>query len=590
MKIVLACLNAKYIHSSLACYYLRACSQEEFPGVEVMEFTINEDPGDIMAEIYRKQPDVAAFSCYIWNIELTLTIARNLKQLRPEMVVILGGPEVSFDPVPLMEQNPAIDYVVRGEGETTFPELLRVLSQGQIGQVKGTTCRVGAKIIHHEDRELIQDLDTIPFAYKDVGNLDHRILYYETSRGCPFNCSYCLSSTVRGVRYFPPERVKKELQFLVKAGAGTIKFVDRTFNANPDRARELMQFLMELEGDTVFHFEIVADLLSDDMLAFLSQAPPGRFQFEIGVQSTNKSTLQAINRRLNWPRLERAVKTIGKYGSIHQHLDLIAGLPGENYDSLGRSFNMVYGLRPDYLQLGFLKMLKGSRIREQAEQFGYLFTAEPPYEVLENEFISYEEMLRVKRIEDLLQQYYNSGDFHHTLHYLTDCVYHQRPFDFYEQLAIFWEERELHRVRHRKRVLYSLLRQFVAEKQPDSLQPVNELLKLDYLLNYRSYELPEGLERVVLPEQKEAWETWLQREENQRRYFPELHGIALGRLKRQLHLELFTDDMLFLIGIRQERENRHYYPALFQYPPGRQKALRWQIIGSEDSSDILSSV
>lgn len=576
MKVLLISLNTKYIHSSLAIRYLQAYCRNEYPRIQIMEFTINEGLGEVMAEIYRRQPDVVGFSCYIWNIEATLKLARNLKKIYPELVVVLGGPEVSFDSVRVLEQNPFLDWVVRGEGEETFLELLRCLSTSTGKAIKGTTYRDGERVIYNEDRGLISDLGSIPFPYvAGLDGLADRTIYYETSRGCPFSCSYCISSTFRGVRNFPLQRVKNDLRFLVEQGAQEIKFVDRTFNANPHRSREIMEFLMDLHGSTVFHLEIVADQLDDDMLAFLATVPPGLFKFEIGVQSTNELALRTVNRRMNWNRLQYAVQTIGSQGNIHQHLDLIAGLPGEDYLSFANSFNMVYNLAPDYLQLGFLKMLKGSSLREAAGEYDYRFTSEPPYEVLANRFVSYDEMLRLKRIEDLLEKYYNSRDFKHSLHYLTREVYGGKPFTFYEQLAAFWEEHGLHRIQHRKDAFYSLLIQFVGRNLPQFARKINELLKLDYLLNYKSFSLPDGLIRTEMPEQRNRLEQFLIAEDNCQRFFPDLKGLSVGKLKRQLHLEVFAEDVFFLSGIRQERVERSYYAVLFRYPPGGKKAIRW---------------
>jgi len=576
MKVLLVSLNAKFVHTSLAIRYLQAYCRQEFPEIRIREFTINEDPGEVMAEIYREEPDILGFSCYIWNIEATLRLARNLKKVRPNLIIVLGGPEVTFDSRALLSQNPYIDVVVRGEGEVTFLELLRGLASGGGQTVRGTTWRCGERVIHNEDRELIADLGQVPFPYATgVDELAGRIIYYESSRGCPFNCSYCISSTVRGVRWFPLERVKKELRFFVEQGVREVKFVDRTFNADPRRSREILKTLVENRGNTTFHLEIVADRLDDETLEFLRTVPPGLFKLEIGVQSTNERALRAVSRSMDWQRLQHAVMTIQQQHNLHQHLDLIAGLPEEDYASFGRSFNMVYNLAPNYLQLGFLKMLKGSRVREEAAKHGYRFTDEPPYEVLENRYLGFDEMRRLKRIEDLLEKFYNPGDFRHSLRYLVQTVYRGEPFAFYEDLAAFWEEERLHRVQHRKEHLYSLLMRFASQQWPEFAGAVNELLKFDYLLNYKSHALPAGLRRVEIPRQRERFDKFLAREDSCQLYWADLPEKALGKLKRQLHLEVFADDVLFLSGMRPEKVTRSYYPLLFRYLPGGSKAIRW---------------
>ncbi|ADI01871.1 B12-binding domain-containing radical SAM protein [Syntrophothermus lipocalidus] len=565
MKVLLVALNAKFVHTNLAVRYLKSYCESDFPDIVVREFTINEYLPDIMAEIYREKPDIIGFSCYIWNIEGVFRLTRDLKQVLPGCVVILGGPEVSFDSVDLLEAHPFIDGIVRGEGEETFLELLRSLDNRGSGLVKGVTWREGNRVIYSEDRNPITRLDSIPFPYeKETENLNGRIVYYETSRGCPFNCSYCISSTTRGVRWFTLERVKEDLRKLLQIKPKEIKFVDRTFNANPKRMREIMDFLIQEAKETSCHFEIAADRLDQGTIEFLKSVPLGVFRFEIGVQSTNPEVLQAVNRPMNWELLESNVKSIRQQHNIFIHLDLIAGLPGETYHSVANSFNQVYRLCPDHLQLGFLKMLKGSAIRDKSYEHGYKFSFEPPYEVLQNAYITYGEMVRLKRIEDLVEKYYNSGDFAHSLRYMIKHGWKDDAFRFYEEFAGYWEDKRWHRVHHNKSSLYSMLMQFVSQRRPDLIRPVNELLKFDYLLNYHSQKLPDGLTRIELPGQKEFFDDFLRQENNRLRYFSTMQDVALGKLKRQLHLEVFTEDVLFLGELRERELSGPYFLVLFR--------------------------
>ena len=565
MKVLLVALNAKFVHTNLAIRYLKSYCQAEFPGIVAREFTINEHLPEILAEIYREQPDIVGFSCYIWNIRGVLSLAANLKQVLPDCLVVLGGPEVSFDSVDLITAHPYVDGIVRGEGEKAFLDLLRALRSGRSGLVKGVTWKEKKGVIQAEEGTIMENLDDIPFPYAtEEGNLQGRIVYYETSRGCPFNCSYCISSTTRGVRWFSMERVKTDLTRLLAQKPKEIKFVDRTFNAHPRRMREIMRFLLEQEETTPCHFEIVGDRLDRETMKFLETVPPGRFKFEIGVQSCNPDVLRRVNRSMDWNALEHNVKEIREQDSIFIHLDLIAGLPGETYSSFAESFNRVYRLAPHYFQLGFLKMLKGSSVRMESERYGYKFTHEPPYEVLENADLSYREIIKLKRIEDLVEKYYNSRDFANTLGYIIENEWQGNAFGFYEELASYWEDRRWHRVQHSKNSLYSMLLEFVQDRMPHLAVRAGELLKFDYFLNYHAQKLPEGLVHLEPPALKEAFNEFLRKEDNRRRYFPELEDTSLAKLKRQLHLEFFQEDVFFLTGRRKYQLSGPLFAVLFK--------------------------
>ena len=403
MKFLLVALNAKYIHSNPAVYSLRSYVGEALQKhVEIAEYTINHSFGEVLADIYKRKPDVIGFSCYIWNISMILELIPEVSKLLPEVPIWLGGPEVSFDATQLLAKYPMVTGVMIGEGEETFRELLEYYTQGQDGSLQGISglCLPEG---YTAPRELT-DISTLPFLYQDLENFQNRIIYYESSRGCPFRCSYCLSSIDKKVRLRDLEIVKQELQFFLDHKVKQVKFVDRTFNCNHVHAMEIWQYLSEHDnGVTNFHFEIAADILKDAEIELLGKLRPGLVQLEIGVQSTNPRTLEAIHRSMNVEKLEEIVATIHAGRNVHQHLDLIAGLPFEDYDSFGASFNRVYAMAPQQLQLGFLKVLKGSEMHERAEEFGIHYLDKPPYEVLFTNWLSYEDVLKLNRVEEMVE-------------------------------------------------------------------------------------------------------------------------------------------------------------------------------------------
>ena len=461
-KVVLSTLNAKYIHSSLALRYLRSAIHEQHH-VRLLEYTIHDPLDLIVADIFEEEPDVIGLSCYIWNIESIKKLIPLLKKVLPDVFILLGGPEVSYEAKYYMDMLPEVDAVAAGEGEELIQELLEALhEQMPVMSVKGLYYRDQGIVKYSGPRENV-DLEKSLTPYPDefMGELKHRVVYYEASRGCPFTCQFCLSSIEVSVRYFPLHRVLGDLRRLIESGVRQINFVDRTFNLKKDYALEMFTFLAEQKGATTFHFEITGDILHPDLVEWLVQhAPPSKFRFEVGVQSTNELTNQAVHRRQNFDKLSATVKKLKDSGKIHQHLDLIAGLPFEDYASFRKTFNDVYALEPDELQLGFLKLLRGTNLRNDAEKYGYVAMDHSPYEVLSSHVLSYKDLIRLKRLEDILEKYYNSGRFRHVVSYLTEECF-ETPFDFYQPFGDYWHENGWSRIGHQPQDLVNHLREFL---------------------------------------------------------------------------------------------------------------------------------
>ena len=556
--LLLTTLNSQYVHSNLALRYLAGVAKQLEQSYLVMEFTINESLDHILRTIVRAEPEMLAFSCYIWNIEDTVKLAQSLKKVLPSVSIVVGGPEVSYDSVQFLQDHPLIDMVVRGEGEETFRELLMAWREGRDGSgIAGLTWRNGDRVYHNPDRGLEEDLDRIPLPYGvDPVIPDGRIVYYETSRGCPFNCSYCLSSTIRGVRYFPLDRVRKEISALVAAGVSQVKFVDRSFNCHPKRAFELMRFLAALPGETNFHFEIVADALGSEVLDLLADVKPGRFQFEIGVQSINPNTLARINRHQDLTRLADNINVLMKRKNIHIHLDLIAGLPEEDYQSLAESFNWIYNLKPDYLQLGFLKLLKGTAIREMASEWDYVYKEYPPYEVLANRWLSFHELSTLKVIEDLSQKYYNSHVFSYTLDYCIPGLFAGNAFRFYEALADYYLAEGLAGRPSKRERLYVNLADFLSQLDPANSLPYTQMLMFDFVINNRHLNIPQQLGRTTIENQGARIKAYLRERED-------IKGLSRASVKPRI--EVFPLDILALAGIREPVPPKPWYPVLFNY-------------------------
>lgn len=460
-KILLVAINAKYIHSNLAVYSLREYARKSGMEADIAEFTINRKTEDILREIYERHPSVLCFSCYIWNIEIVREISVEYHRLCPTTPIWLGGPEVSYNTEEFLQRNPAVTGIMTGEGEETFLKLCRYYEgEEEFGKVPGICVmsshfsnedseekvkRSGIEsegqegyIIRHPEPALLS-MDELLFCYNNMEDFENRIIYYESSRGCPFSCSYCLSSIGRGVRYRSLELVKKELKFFLDNKTAQVKFVDRTFNCNHEHAYGIWKYIYENDnGITNFHFEISADLLTDDEINLLLKMRPGLVQLETGIQSVNLRTIEEIRRKTDIPKLKTAVKRIGRGHNIHQHLDLIAGLPYEDMESFEKSFNEVYALRPQQLQLGFLKALKGSYMYEMAKEYGLLYGMKPPYEVMETRWLSYEDIGKLKLVEKMLDIYYNSGQFLRTTAILEGAF--EGAFAMYLKLGEYYKK------------------------------------------------------------------------------------------------------------------------------------------------------
>ena len=464
MKILLAACNAKYIHSNPAVYDLKAYAAAYKDSVQIKEFTINQPKDEIMKEIYRSGADVVCFSCYIWNISFVRELIRDLKKILPDTVFWAGGPEVSFHAKNFLEDMPQVTGIMKGEGEETFLALAGYYleGKGRLEEISGIVFRKENEIVDNGFREPV-DLDRIPFIYENPENFENRIIYYESSRGCPFSCGYCLSSIDRKLRFRSLSLVKKELQFFLDHRVPQVKFVARTFNCRHEHAMEIWKYILEHDnGVTNFHFEVSADLFREDELELTGRMRPGLIQLEIGVQSANPETLEAVHRKTDLEKLRRNVEKIRSFHSVHQHLDLIAGLPCEDYESFRRSFDFVYSMKPDQLQLGFLKVLKGSLMEEKAREYGITCKSLEPYEVLSTRWISYEEILKLKTVESMVEVYYNSGQFQYTLNWLMG--FWEDAFSFYEDLGRFYERKGYEELSHSRIRRYEILLEFLHEK------------------------------------------------------------------------------------------------------------------------------
>lgn len=491
MKILLAACNAKYIHSNPAVYDLRAFADCYRDSILLREYTINQTKDEVMKDIFRSGADIVCFSCYIWNISYIRDLLPDLKKILPGTAFWAGGPEVSFDGENFLKENPSLTGIMMGEGESTFLDLAAYYLEGKgsLEAIPGIIYRRDDKMIHNGLRELM-DLSQVPFTYEHVEDFANRIIYYESSRGCPFSCSYCLSSVDKKLRFRELSLVKKELQFFLDKKVPQVKFVDRTFNCRHDHAMEIWQYIYDHDnGITNFHFEVSADLIREEELELMSRMRPGLIQLEIGVQSTNPETIQAIRRTMNLDRLKKTVAQIKSYGNIHQHLDLIAGLPYEDYQSFRNSFCQVYRMEPDQLQLGFLKVLKGSAMYEEAAQYQILYKEKEPYEVLSTRWLSYEEILKLKMVESMVEVYYNSGQFQHTLGWIMERV--ENPFDFFESLGAFYEEKGYSEISHSRIRRYEILLEFLQEKTAISWETASRYMVYDLYLREKLKKRPD---------------------------------------------------------------------------------------------------
>jgi anaerobic magnesium-protoporphyrin IX monomethyl ester cyclase len=488
MNVICSTLNAKYIHTNLAIRYLKAFAAPEF-NIQLKEYTIKDPSMNIVSDLYQQKPKIIGFSCYIWNIEETIKVVNMLKKIDPSIQIVLGGPEVTYDTVEWMEKLPSVDFIIIGEGEHSFKQLLTEMNgEGEYKNVHGIAYRENGKVRVTPQMNKL-DLKELPSPYRfpeDAAHLGKRVTYIETSRGCPFNCQFCLSSIEVGVRYFDREKIKDDIRYLMANGAKTIKFVDRTFNISRSYAMEMFRFLIDehLPG-TVFQFEITADIMRPEVIEFLNnEAPKGLFRFEIGVQSTNDYTNELVMRKQNFDKLTRTVTMVKDGGKIDQHLDLIAGLPEEDYSSFRKTFNDVFELRPEELQLGFLKMLRGTGLRLRAADHEYIYMDQSPYEILGNNVLPFNDILRIKQVEDVLEKYWNDHRMNYTVEYLVTKVF-PSPFDFFQEFGSFWDEQGWSRIGHQLEDLFRRLFSFLEWKSVSDLDIIAGLMKYDYLINHK---------------------------------------------------------------------------------------------------------
>jgi radical SAM superfamily enzyme YgiQ (UPF0313 family) len=502
LKILLTAVNSKYIHSNLAIRYIR--SYCKYFDTEIKEYSINDNINSIISGIIYEDPDVVSFSCYIWNIEIINKICSSIKKINPKIITIFGGPEVSYDSADIMEKNKYIDFIIKGEGEETSYQLFSYLDgkENDINKIDGIVYKDNGSIIENNDRELIQELDKIPFPYRDEDDLNNKIVYYESSRGCPFRCSYCLSSTIKGVRFFSIERVKCDLLWFINRNIPLVKFVDRTFNCGK-YYRDILKFIIDNKKNTRFHFEISADLLDGDTIKLLNTAPKGLIQFEAGIQTTNMETLSTVDRHMDFGKLKANLDSIISKKNINVHLDLIAGLPKEDFNSFIKSFNESFTLKPDMLQLGFLKLLKGSNLRESAHKYGIEFNEYPPYEVLKTDSISYSEIDTLKNVEEIVDNFYNSGRFQASLLYLLS--YTDTPFKLFLDISKF-KDRCIKRGKKLNNIgQYKLIYDFSKGIENIDLSILSECLLFDYLSQGRNPNIPQFIKPKVILNKNTIW-------------------------------------------------------------------------------------
>ena len=543
MKIVLTAINAKYIHSNLAVYSLRAYASPYKDEIEIAEYTINQQLDDILIDLYKKKPDILCFSCYIWNLTYVEELIREVKKIFPNLPIWVGGPEVSYDAKDVLARLPEVTGVMCGEGEETFLELLHFYytKEGDLSQIAGIAYRDAEGNIHQNEWRKTIDLSTVPFVYQDMADFKNKIIYYESSRGCPFSCSYCLSSVDKCLRFRDLELVKKELQFFIDEEVPQVKFVDRTFNCKHDHAMEIWKYLMEHDkGITNFHFEVAADLLNEEEIQLIEKMRPGLIQLEIGVQSTREETIREIRRTMKFSEVARIVKRIQQRGNVHQHLDLIAGLPYEDLESFQKSFDDVYGLHPEQLQLGFLKVLKGSYMEEKKEDYGLVFKSKPPYEVLYTNWLSYEDVLTLKMVEEMVEVYYNSGQFSYTLRHLEKE--YESPFMLYLELGKYYENHKLHLMSHSRITRYEILLDFIKSLNTKKEEFYRELLTFDLYLRENVKNRPDFAGQYSVS--KDFLNLFYEEETQQHRYLEGYVQYDKRQLRKMTHIEQFRYDVL----------------------------------------------
>lgn len=559
MKTVLVAINAKYIHSNLAVYSLRSYARTFGYEPELLEFTINQQKDQILKGIYEAKPDLLCFSCYIWNLSYAEEIIEDIKKILPKVTIWAGGPEVSYDAPKFLKRHPEVDGIMCAEGEKTLTELI---SYYEVGKSQGKSLDGINGIVYQENKTIhqtplrdIMNMDDLVFPYEDLKDFEHKIIYYESSRGCPFSCSYCLSSIDKKLRFRSFSLVEKELEFFLAHKVPQVKFVDRTFNCKKSHAMAIWTYIKEHDnGITNFHFEVAADLLTEDEIALIQTMRPGLIQLEIGVQSTNEKTLAEIHRKTDFEEITRKVKAVQKGENVHQHLDLIAGLPYENYESFGHSFNDVYALKPEQLQLGFLKVLKGSYMAEAAEGYGCVHKAKPPYEVLGTRWLSYEEILKLKGVEEMVEVYYNSGQFQKTIRAMEHLF--ETAFSMYEELADFYEKNGYNEVSHTRIRRYEILQEFLREKEAN-LEYFKQLMIFDLYARENMKTRPQWAND--LSAYKIQILDFYKKEEETPELLTDYQGYQARQTIKMTHIEVFTYDVI------NENEEKGAYPVLFDY-------------------------
>lgn len=559
MKTVLVAINAKYIHSNLAVYSLRSYARTFGYEPELLEFTINQQKDQILKGIYEAKPDLLCFSCYIWNLSYAEEIIEDIKKILPKVTIWAGGPEVSYDAPKFLKRHPEVDGIMCAEGEKTLTELISYYEVGKsqrksLDGINGIVYQEN-KTIHQTPLRDIMNMDDLVFPYEDLKDFEHKIIYYESSRGCPFSCSYCLSSIDKKLRFRSFSLVEKELEFFLAHKVPQVKFVDRTFNCKKSHAMAIWTYIKEHDnGITNFHFEIAADLLTEDEIALIQTMRPGLIQLEIGVQSTNEKTLAEIHRKTDFEEITRKVKAVQRGENVHQHLDLIAGLPYENYESFGRSFNDVYALKPEQLQLGFLKVLKGSYMAEAAEGYGCVHKAKPPYEVLGTRWLSYEEILKLKGVEEMVEVYYNSGQFQKTIRAMEHLF--ETAFSMYEELADFYEKNGYNEVSHTRIRRYEILQEFLREKEAN-LEYFKQLMIFDLYARENMKTRPQWAND--LSAYKMQILDFYKKEEENPKLLTDYQSYQARQTIKMTHIEVFTYDVI------NENEEKGAYPVLFDY-------------------------
>lgn len=559
MKTVLVAINAKYIHSNLAVYSLRSYARTFGYEPELLEFTINQQKDQILKGIYEAKPDLLCFSCYIWNLSYAEEIIEDIKKILPKVTIWAGGPEVSYDAPKFLKRHPEVDGIMCAEGEKTLTELI---SYYEVGKSQGKSLDGINGIVYQENKTIhqtplrdIMNMDDLVFPYEDLKDFEHKIIYYESSRGCPFSCSYCLSSIDKKLRFRSFSLVEKELEFFLAHKVPQVKFVDRTFNCKKSHAMAIWTYIKEHDnGITNFHFEVAADLLTEDEIALIQTMRPGLIQLEIGVQSTNEKTLAEIHRKTDFEEITRKVKAVQRGENVHQHLDLIAGLPYENYESFGRSFNDVYALKPEQLQLGFLKVLKGSYMAEAAEGYGCVHKAKPPYEVLGTRWLSYEEILKLKGVEEMVEVYYNSGQFQKTIRAMEHLF--ETAFSMYEELADFYEKNGYNEVSHTRIRRYEILQEFLREKEAN-LEYFKQLMIFDLYARENMKTRPQWAND--LSAYKMQILDFYKKEEENPKLLTDYQSYQARQTIKMTHIEVFTYDVI------NENEEKGAYPVLFDY-------------------------